>query len=89
MGADDLTNGLIHAHFYECVSDGESTPTYSWQDLGYKRIWGPGPKADWDALSVAEKTMYDEAHWDDDDTGGNLYPDWDNAELILTSEPLC
>ena len=68
MGADDLTNGLIHAHFYECVSDGATPAVYSWQDLGYKRIWGPGPKADWDALSVAEKTMYDEAHWDDDES---------------------
>lgn len=24
-------NGYTHNYFYECVSDGESTPTYSWQ----------------------------------------------------------
>lgn len=24
-------NGLTHGYFYECVSDGESEPTYSWQ----------------------------------------------------------
>lgn len=30
IGADDSVNGYYHNFFYECVSDGEVTPTYSW-----------------------------------------------------------
>lgn len=58
MGADDSTNGLIHAHFYECVSDGESTPTYSWHDLGYKKVF-QGTLDEWNALTPAEQAQYD------------------------------
>lgn len=81
MGADDSTNGLIHAHFYECVSDGESTPTYSWHDLGYQKVW-TGHKADWDALSVAERVQYDEAHFDDDE--GSNQKQWFADQLELS-----
>lgn len=31
IGADDALNNLVHNYFYECVSDGQSTPTYSWE----------------------------------------------------------
>lgn len=31
IGATDAQNGLYHNYFYECVSDGEQNPTYSWQ----------------------------------------------------------
>lgn len=58
VGTDDSTNGLIHAHFYECVSDGESTPTYSWHDLGYKKVF-QGTLDEWNALTSAEQTNYD------------------------------
>lgn len=41
-------------------------------ELGKKpNVW-IGHKADWDLLSVAEKTQYDEAHFDDDTAAGQL-----------------
>jgi len=27
------TNSFTHGYFYECVSDGQSTPTYSWEEV--------------------------------------------------------
>ena len=39
-----------------------------------KRIW-IGHKADWDLLTTAEKTEYDEAHFDDDNSATELPPD--------------
>ena len=68
----DYTKGTI----YECQLVPESDPAeYRWQAISsaevdlslYKKIWGPGPKAEWDALSTAEKTQYDEAHFNDDE----------------------
>lgn len=35
-------NGYIHNYFYECVSDGESTPTYSWQQSNVQPSGGAG-----------------------------------------------
>ena len=29
----DTTSSYINGHFYKCVSDGASTPTYSWQHV--------------------------------------------------------
>lgn len=66
MGDDDSTEGLVHAHFYQCVSDGGSPATYSWKDMGYQKIY-VGSSSDWDLLTTAEKTVYDEAHFTDDE----------------------
>lgn len=79
----DYTKGTI----YECQLVPESDPaTYHWVAISsaeidlslYKKIWGPGPKAIWDALSTAEKTQYDEAHFNDDESA--------NVDLYSTSE---
>ena len=35
-------NGYTHNYFYECVSDGESTPTYSWQQSNVQPSSGGG-----------------------------------------------
>ena len=68
----DYTKGTI----YECQLVPESDPAaYHWVAISsaeidlslYKKIWGPGPKATWDALSTAEKIQYDEAHFNDDE----------------------
>ena len=68
----DYTKGTI----YECQLVPESDPAaYHWVAISsaeidlslYKKIWGPGPKSEWDALSTAEKTQYDEAHFNDDE----------------------
>lgn len=34
--------GLTHGYFYECVSDGEATPTYSWQQTNVQPSSGGG-----------------------------------------------
>ena len=79
----DYTKGTI----YECQLVPESDPAaYHWVAISsaeidlslYKKIWGPGPKAEWDALSTAEKTQYDEAHFNDDESA--------NVDLYSTSE---
>lgn len=79
----DYTKGVL----YECQLVPESDPAeYIWQAISsaevdlslYKKIWGPGPKAEWDALSTAEKTQYDEAHFNDDESA--------NVDLYSTSE---
>ena len=71
----DYTKGTI----YECQLVPESDPAaYHWVAISsaeidlsqYKKIWGPGPKAAWDALSTAEKIQYDEAHFNDDESAG-------------------
>lgn len=35
-------NGYTHNYFYECVSDGETTPTYSWQQTNVQPSSGGG-----------------------------------------------
>ena len=35
-------NGLTHGYFYECVSDGEPTPTYSWTQTNVQPSSGGG-----------------------------------------------
>lgn len=71
----DYTKGTI----YECQLVPESDPAaYHWVAISsaeidlslYKKIWGPGPKSEWDALSTAEKIQYDEAHFNDDESAG-------------------
>lgn len=90
----DYTKGTI----YECQLVPESDPAaYHWVAISsaeidlslYKKIWGPGPKSEWDALSTAEKTQYDEAHFNDDEdpaytvvdevTKGNMHAVSSNA----------
>lgn len=90
----DYTKGTI----YECQEVPESDPAaYHWVAISsaeidlsqYKKIWGPGPKATWDALSTAEKIQYDEAHFNDDEdpaytvvdevTKGNMHAVSSNA----------
>lgn len=90
----DYTKGTI----YECQLVPESDPAaYHWVAISsaeidlslYKKIWGPGPKDEWDALSTAEKTQYDEAHFNDDEdpaytvvdevTKGNMHAVSSNA----------
>ena len=90
----DYTKGTI----YECQLVPESDPAaYHWVAISsaeidlslYKKIWGPGPKAEWNALSTAEKTQYDEAHFNDDEdpaytvvdevTKGNMHAVSSNA----------
>ena len=39
-------NGLTHNYFYECVSDGQSTPTYSWQQTNVQPAGGGGGDAE-------------------------------------------
>ena len=51
-----LQTGLIDLTPYQLKEDCEN----------FKNIW-VGHKADWEALTTAEKTEYDEAHFDDDD----------------------
>ena len=92
------TGTYVNGYFYECVSDGEPTPTYSWVQknvqpnaesftfneddfnvdsstdkvslLPSRRVFN-GSKADWDLLSVAEKTQYGATAFTDDE-GGNF-----------------
>ena len=91
------TGTYVNGYFYECVSDGEPTPTYSWVQknvqpnaesftfneddfnvdsstdkvslLPSRRVFN-GSKADWDLLSVAEKTQYGATAFTDDEGGG-------------------
>lgn len=69
MGDDDSTEGLVHAHFYQCVSDGGSPATYSWKDMGYIKVY-VGSSSDFENLSLDEKVSYDEAHFTDDEGSG-------------------
>ena len=92
------TGTYVNGYFYECVSDGEPTPTYSWVQknvqpnaesftfneddfnvdsstdkvslLPSRRVFN-GSKADWDLLSVAEKTQYGATAFTDDEGGGS------------------
>ena len=91
------TGTYVNGYFYECVSDGEPTPTYSWVQknvqpnaesftfneddfnvdsstdkvslLPSRRVFN-GSKADWDLLSVAEKTQYGATAFTDDEGEG-------------------
>lgn len=99
------TGTYVNGYFYECVSDGEPTPTYSWVQknvqpnaesftfneddfnvdsstdkvslLPSRRVFN-GSKADWDLLSVAEKTQY----------GATAFTDDDGGDFPLTSEAI-
>ena len=93
------TGTYVNGYFYECVSDGEPTPTYSWVQknvqpnaesftfneddfnvdsstdkvslLPSRRVFN-GSKADWDLLSVAEKTQYGATAFTDDEGGESV-----------------
>lgn len=99
------TGTYVNGYFYECVSDGEPTPTYSWVQknvqpnaesftfneddfnidsstdkvslLPSRRVFN-GSKADWDLLSVAEKTQY----------GATAFTDDEGVNFPLTSEAI-
>lgn len=99
------TGTYVNGYFYECVSDGEPTPTYSWVQknvqpnaesftfneddfnvdsstdkvslLPSRRVFN-GSKADWDLLSVAEKTQY----------GATAFTDDEGGDFPLTSEAI-
>ena len=99
------TGTYVNGYFYECVSDGEPTPTYSWVQknvqpnaesftfneddfnidsstdkvslLPSRRVFN-GSKADWDLLSVAEKTQY----------GATAFTDDEGENFPLTSEDI-
>lgn len=88
------TGTYVNGYFYECVSDEQNPPTYSWVQknvqpnaesftfneddfntdsstdkvslLPSRRVFN-GSKADWDLLSVAEKTQYGATAFTDDD----------------------
>lgn len=96
------TGTYVNGYFYECVSDGEPTPTYSWVQknvqpnaesftfneddfnidsstdkvslLPSRRVFN-GSKADWDLLSVAEKTQYGATAFTDDEGGVQSWED--------------
>ena len=91
------TGTYVNGYFYECVSDEQNPPTYSWVQknvqpnaesftfneddfnvdsstdkvslLPSRRVFN-GSKADWDLLSVAEKTQYGATAFTDDEGGG-------------------
>lgn len=94
------TGTYVNGYFYECVSDEQNPPTYSWVQknvqpnaesftfneddfnidsstdkvslLPSRRVFN-GSKADWDLLSVAEKTQYGAtAFTDDEGVSGNV-----------------
>lgn len=88
------TGTYVNGYFYECVSDEQDPPTYSWVQknvqpnaesftfnkddfnvdsstdevslLPSRRVFN-GSKADWDLLSVAEKTQYGATAFTDDE----------------------
>ena len=96
------TGTYVNGYFYECVSDGEPTPTYSWVQknvqpnaesftfneddfnvdsstdkvslLPSRRVFN-GSKADWDLLSVAEKTQYGATAFTDDEGEAQSWED--------------
>lgn len=96
------TGTYVNGYFYECVSDGEPTPTYSWVQknvqpnaesftfnkddfnvdsstdevslLPSRRVFN-GSKANWDLLSVAEKTQYGATAFTDDEGGAQSWED--------------
>ena len=60
----------VHGVTYECKE--VDTDVYDWVDVSivdltkYKKIW-IGSKDDWELLTTAEKTEYDEAHFTNDE----------------------
>ena len=96
------TGTYVNGYFYECISDGEPTPTYSWVQknvqpnaesftfneddfnvdsstdkvslLPSRRVFN-GSKADWDLLSVAEKTQYGATAFTDDEGEAQSWED--------------
>lgn len=99
------TGTYVNGYFYECVSDEQNPPTYSWVQknvqpnaesftfnendfnidsstdevslLPSRRVFN-GSKADWDLLSVAEKTQY----------GATAFTDDEGGDFPLTSEAI-
>ena len=62
------TNANYHSkHFYECISDGATPPTYSWRDLGITLAF-VGTQDEWDALTTAQQNQYDMLNFTDDET---------------------
>ena len=47
-----------HGCFYECVSDGAITPTYSWRNVGFTPMF-LGTMEQWNALTTDQKNQYD------------------------------
>ena len=120
------TGTYVNGYFYECVSDGEPTPTYSWVQknvqpnaesftfneddfnvdsstdkvslLPSRRVFN-GSKADWDLLSVAEKTQYGATAFTDDEgsemstpvdvvESGNMHAVTSNAVAEITGSKI-
>lgn len=120
------TGTYVNGYFYECVSDEQDPPTYSWVQknvqpnaesftfneddfnidsstdevslLPSRRVFN-GSKADWDLLSVAEKTQYGATAFTDDEGGGtptlvdvvedgNMNAVTSNAVAIITSSKI-
>lgn len=99
------TGTYVNGYFYECVSDEQNPPTYSWVQknvqpnaesftfnkddfnidsstdkvslLPSRRVFN-GSKADWDLLSVEEKTKY----------GATAFTDDEGVNFPLTSEAI-
>lgn len=104
------TGTYVNGYFYECVSDEQNPPTYSWVQknvqpnaesftfneddfnidsstdevslLPSRRVFN-GSKADWDLLSVAEKTQYGATAFTDDE-GGDSCPRFPNYANQIT-----
>lgn len=57
--------GYTNGYFYKCVSDGESTPTYSWSNVNVQAGGGSGTEEifvgtidEWNALTTSQKESY-------------------------------
>ena len=57
--------GYTNGYFYKCVSDGESTPTYSWSNINVQAGGGSGTEEifvgtidEWNALTTSQKESY-------------------------------
>ena len=72
MYTGESTANYEHGYVYECVSDGATPPTYSWQEVTMPSV--PhfiGTTTEWDALTSAEKAEYESGDivFTDDNSG--------------------
>lgn len=76
-------NGYTHNYFYECVSDGESTPTYSWQQSNVQPSNGGGGGHTIEDSEGTDLTQRDTMQFG---TGFNATDDSENEKTVITPD---
>lgn len=69
-----ITDSYTHGYFYECVSDGETTPTYSWEQTDVQPPNGGGSYTAGDGINISQENVISTDSLQEDDMDDIIDP---------------